>query len=254
MFLCIWQKKKQKRLIYYHHAVLYWFACVKKIDVFVIILWICKIKPQHQVLVHAGKMNGNVITVYALMPSSNAMVKLIVPMVRMKMEAPVNKVILFCLHSYKKNQQLFKIEVNQKNKSDGKAKFICDICVYFFFHLMYKKMSVYVALNLLYIHICNEQTHNFHHFKLKQKPNSFFKKKHSRKSNNPFWMIFLISIAEECDGILCDNQCHPLSIRCNGYQECSDGYDEENCPEPEDPYTTTTTQAPPKVFFFCPSI
>lgn len=71
-------------------------------------------------------------------------------------------------------------------------------------------------------------------------------------------MNCLLSVVEDCDGILCDNQCHPFSIRCNGYSECSDGYDEDNCPEPEEPSTTTTTTTTteeiPRVFFFANQI
>lgn len=39
--------------------------------------------------------------------------------------------------------------------------------------------------------------------------------------------------------IYCDGQCHSPDIRCNGYVECSNNIDEENCPN-----SVSTTQAP----------
>lgn len=45
------------------------------------------------------------------------------------------------------------------------------------------------------------------------------------------------------DEISCDGECHPLSIRCNGVDDCSDGIDEENCGddrETESPISSST--------------
>lgn len=40
--------------------------------------------------------------------------------------------------------------------------------------------------------------------------------------------------------ISCDGQCYPPQIRCNGYAECRNGIDEQNCPN-----SISTTQSPP---------
>lgn len=60
------------------------------------------------------------------------------------------------------------------------------------------------------------------------------------------------------DQISCDGECHPLSIRCDGIFQCTDGRDEENCGRPTGEQSTqspsSSTQAPSVVhLFFQPS-
>lgn len=57
--------------------------------------------------------------------------------------------------------------------------------------------------------------------------------------NELVFFLLLNDLALECgaDEIGCDDKCHPISIRCDGEEQCSDGFDEEDCGDRERPTT-----------------
>lgn len=71
----------------------------------------------------------------------------------------------------------------------------------------------------------------------------------TRLKNDLFLCFNAAAPPQDClDGeISCDGQCFPEYIRCNGYADCSNGIDEENCAtttEQTDYRQIITTQAP----------
>lgn len=114
--------------------------------------------------------------------------------------------------------------------------YVCDsICVYFqyiYFICCYKYLLLCTS-RTFFFQLCDKD-YNFQQNKIKYinlKISNFIVIT-ARTTPSP-------SPSCRPDEIYCDGYCHPPQIRCNNNLECSNGIDEENCPN-----SLSTTQSP----------
>lgn len=188
--------------------------------------------------------NGNVIITSALTLNSIVTSWMIVQMEAMNIPAvfQVKFSYSFCIYWKKKWKKNFRVAKNRA--VFGKVFHYVHKCLWFYLCIFLNILCV--ALNPFY-NAHHAQIHNYHcvtETLISTKQNLFTVFKLPLHSIiNCFIVITATTICRD-DEISCDGKCHPPHIRCNGYPECADGIDEENCPN-----SVSTTQSPLTVVF-----